>query len=151
MVKPTILVVDDEDDLRDLVRDVLESRGFTVLDAASGDAALKILEGDFLRIDLLFTDVRMPGNLNGFALAERAKAIRPDLAIVVTSGFAQPEVTKAITSIFPLLRKPFSVSDLLIIVADAVNKADGEKPPGQPGDGASEPARTSEARSHCDG
>jgi len=76
MVKPTILVVDDEDDLRDLVRDVLESRGFTVLDAASGDAALKILEGDFLRIDLLFTDVRMPGNLNGFALAERAKAIR---------------------------------------------------------------------------
>jgi CheY-like chemotaxis protein len=147
MTTPTVLVVDDGDDVRELARLMLESRGFSVLEAADGGTALKMLEGDFLRIDVLFTDVLMSGNLNGFALAERARAIRPDLAIVLTSGYVQPELARAIASAdFQFLRKPYSLHDLLRTIAEAVKSADARKSPPQADDNATEGDENSEGR-----
>ena len=85
----TVLVVEDEPILRMDAVDLLEDAGFAVVEAANGAAALKLLaERD--DIGLLFTDVHMPGQPNGFALAHQVHADRPEIAIVVCSGLHEP-------------------------------------------------------------
>lgn len=83
-----ILVAEDEEDVRLMVSEALAGAGFTVLNAATGPEALRILETD-PRIDLLFTDIMMPGGMDGFELAHRAKQPRPDLRVVYMSGFVK--------------------------------------------------------------
>jgi CheY-like chemotaxis protein len=83
--QPRILVVDDDADVLELAVLVLEDHGLEIVPAKSGPEALRILEHD-RSIDLLFTDVMMPG-MDGFTLAERARAARPDLKILYTSGY----------------------------------------------------------------
>jgi CheY-like chemotaxis protein len=82
-----ILVVEDDDDVREFAVDVLREKGYHVLEAVNGGVALVLLEQD-LPIDLLFTDIVMPGEPDGVALAERAKKLRPDLRVLYTTGFA---------------------------------------------------------------
>jgi CheY-like chemotaxis protein len=82
-----ILVVEDDDDVREFAVHVLRSNGYRVIEAVNGGVALVLLEQD-LPIDLLFTDIVMPGEPDGVALAERAKELRPDLRILYTTGFA---------------------------------------------------------------
>jgi CheY-like chemotaxis protein len=84
---PRILVVDDDEDVLDLAVLVLEEHGLEIVQAKSGAEALAVLEQD-RRIDLLFTDVMMPG-MDGFTLAERARAARPDLKVLYTTGYAR--------------------------------------------------------------
>ncbi len=86
MDAPTILVVDDELFLLEIASTHLELMGYQILMADGPKAALKILGGD-TDIDLLFSDVRMPGNIDGFELAILAKALRPDIKIVLTSAY----------------------------------------------------------------
>ena len=82
-----ILVVEDDDDVREFAVHVLRDRGYTVIEAVNGGVALVLLEQD-LPIDLLFTDIVMPGEPDGVALAERAKQLRPNLRVLYTTGFA---------------------------------------------------------------
>jgi CheY-like chemotaxis protein len=82
-----ILVVEDDDDVREFAVHVLRDNGYRVLEAVNGGVALVLLEQD-LPIDLLFTDIVMPGEPDGVALAERAKQLRPDLRVLYTTGFA---------------------------------------------------------------
>ena len=84
-----VLVVDDEPLIRALTVDALEDDGFSVLEAATGDYALTVLR---TREDIsaVVTDVEMPGQIDGFALATMAREMRPDLAIVIISGRVQP-------------------------------------------------------------
>jgi CheY-like chemotaxis protein len=82
-----ILVVEDDDDVREFAVDVLRENGYRVIEAVNGGVALVLLEQD-LPIDLLFTDIVMPGEPDGVALAERAKELRPDLRVLYTTGFA---------------------------------------------------------------
>lgn len=85
----TILVVEDEPILRMDAVDLLEQAGFAVIEAANGPAALLLLaERD--DVGLLFTDVQMPGQPNGFGLARQVHAERPEVAIVVCSGLHRP-------------------------------------------------------------
>lgn len=85
----TILVVDDDADVRELAVTLLEAVGYRILQAASADAAYRLLlERPGLHIDLLFTDIVMPGSLDGIDLAEKAQALRPDLKILFATGFA---------------------------------------------------------------
>jgi signal transduction histidine kinase len=84
----TILVVDDEADLRQLARDILEKQGYHVLMANDGRQAFRLLE-QHPEIDLLFSDIVMPNGINGYELAEKAIAIRADIKILFTSGFAE--------------------------------------------------------------
>ncbi|MER2252077.1 response regulator [Methylorubrum podarium] len=84
-----VLIVDDEDLVRMMATDMLEDAGFTVLEAASADEALEILENRS-DIGLLFTDMEMPGSMNGFALAARVAERWPHIRLMITSGRCRP-------------------------------------------------------------
>ncbi len=88
---PYALVVDDDFLIRMEVIDILEQAGFQVLYAEHGDAAFDLLKSRHPDVALLFTDVQMPGKLDGFALARRVAASWPHISIVVASGHARPE------------------------------------------------------------
>jgi CheY-like chemotaxis protein len=113
----TILVVEDDDDVRDVAVLGLDDAGYRVLVAADGDLALTTLAGDE-RIDLLFSDVVMPGVLNGFALARRAVALRPNLKVLLTTGYAdQIAANEALVARGELIAKPYRLADLIDHVA----------------------------------
>jgi signal transduction histidine kinase len=84
----TILLVEDEDQVRKLARAFLERRGYRVIEAPSGPEALKTLEAYAGAIDLLLTDMVMP-QMNGAALAERVKAMRPEIRVLFMSGYTE--------------------------------------------------------------
>ena len=86
-MRPSILVVEDEDALREVVSELLETHGYRVLAARSGDeAALLVAEG--ATVDVLFTDVRMPGALEGVDVAIHARGRHPAIHVLVVSGYA---------------------------------------------------------------
>lgn len=114
----TVLVVDDEADLASVAVSHLEGLGYRTLIAHEGARALEIIRGP-QGIDLLFSDVVMPNGVDGFQLAENAKKIRPDIKILLTSGFAadwsQQELgdsTFRAELVGDLLRKPYSKAEL---------------------------------------
>lgn len=86
----TILLVDDEVDILKITRTNLENLGYRVLCSNNGDAALKVIKSPE-HIDLLFTDIVMPGALNGYELAEAALQYRPGLKVLFTTGYAKVE------------------------------------------------------------
>ena len=109
----TVLVVDDEPLVRMLVTDVLREQGYIVIEAHDGPSGLKILES-VLRVDLLITDIGLPGGLNGRRVADKARALRPELKVLYISGFAENAAIKhghadAATSV---LTKPFAMEAL---------------------------------------
>jgi PAS domain S-box-containing protein len=87
----TVLVVDDEPTVRMLVTEVLTDLGYTAIEAADGAAGLKVLNSD-LRIDLLITDVGLPGGMNGRQVADAARNVRPDLKVLFITGYAENAV-----------------------------------------------------------
>jgi CheY-like chemotaxis protein len=105
MKERKILVVDDDPDVREYAMTVLEEQGFRVVAARDGAAALRLIDRD-PEIDLLFTDVVMPG-LNGFETARRAKTRRPDLRVLFASGYASD-----LTPAGRLLKKPYRPQQL---------------------------------------
>jgi len=113
----TVLVVEDEPSVRNLVIDVLHERGYETLEASDGQTGLQILEGQS-SIDLLISDVGLPG-LNGRQLADAARARRPDLPILFMTGYAE---NAAIAGGFldpgmEMITKPFAVDALVMRVA----------------------------------
>ncbi|WP_267358578.1 MULTISPECIES: PAS domain S-box protein [unclassified Methylobacterium] len=87
-VGETVLVVDDEPTVRMLVTEVLEDLGYAAIEAADGASGLKVLQSD-VRIDLLITDVGLPGGMNGRQMADAAKVSRPDLRVLFITGYAE--------------------------------------------------------------
>jgi signal transduction histidine kinase/FixJ family two-component response regulator len=86
--RETILLVEDEDSVRSLTRRLLEKFGYTVLEAASGPAALKLCRSRSFPIDLLLTDIIMPEGVTGRELAEQLRADNPKLKVIFTSGYS---------------------------------------------------------------
>ncbi|MBI2518511.1 MAG: PAS domain S-box protein [Opitutae bacterium] len=114
----TILLVEDDATVRTLVRFVLEHYGYTVLEADGPAAALKIWEAKEQSINLLVTDLVMPGGITGRQLADRLIALRPDLKIIYTSGYSNEVVTQQLT-LGPgrtFLHKPYPAHDLALAV-----------------------------------
>jgi CheY-like chemotaxis protein len=110
----TVLLVEDETALRDLLREVLEDNGYTVLSASDGAEALRTAERHQGRIDLLLTDVVMPG-MTGPRLAEQFTATRPEARVVYVSGYSEDAVA-SLGRLGPgavLLNKPFAAEALL--------------------------------------
>jgi len=87
--QPTILVVEDELLVREFLVEILSARGLDIIEAANADEALSALT-EHPEIRVLFTDVTMPGRLNGCDLAREVHARRPDVGLVVTSGKRLP-------------------------------------------------------------
>ena len=88
--RPYALVVDDDGLLRMTITEILEEAGFRTMEAEDGDAAILVLEQRHLDINLMFSDVEMPGSRNGFALARETAVKWPSVAIVVASGRLKP-------------------------------------------------------------
>jgi signal transduction histidine kinase len=84
----TVLVIDDEPIVRMLIVEVVEEAGYRAMEASDGPSGLKILESD-AKIDLLITDVGLPGGMNGRQVADAARLVRPDLKILFVTGYAE--------------------------------------------------------------
>jgi CheY-like chemotaxis protein len=87
-VESTILIVEDDEAVRSLVREVLDHSGYRVIEAEHGEAALEIWKEHSHEIDLLLTDMVMPGSVNGLELSLRLLAEQPDLKVIYTSGYS---------------------------------------------------------------
>ncbi|HLG17830.1 MAG TPA: ATP-binding protein [Blastocatellia bacterium] len=108
----TILLVEDEDAVRTLAREVLQAQGYSVMCAASGSQAMAVSERHEGRIDLLVTDVVMP-QMSGRELAERLAPVRPEMKVLYMSGYtADVLVHLDVSEGAPFLQKPFSPYDL---------------------------------------
>ncbi len=118
-----ILVVEDNDDVRELAESMLEMAGYDVLSAPSGERALGLLESGE-QADLLFTDVIMPGGMNGLELIERVHARRPGLPVLVTTGYMDELPGRGKPSgTLDVLSKPYQHQDLLDRVGAALRRA----------------------------
>jgi CheY-like chemotaxis protein len=119
--KAAILVVEDEPFIRLWAADLLEENGFSVLEAKDADAALELLE---CRPDvkLLFTDVQMPGSLNGMELARTVHARWPHIFLVITSGRERPTGAE-IPDDGRFVAKPYSAQELLAQVEDLLHES----------------------------
>jgi CheY-like chemotaxis protein len=111
-----VLVVEDDDVLRGMARRVLERSGFAVVEAATGDAALRLCEEHYTDLRLVLLDLTMPG-LSGEATLGEIRRRWPALPIVVSSGLV-PEDNSALAGV-PFLAKPYRPSELV----DAVRRA----------------------------
>jgi CheY-like chemotaxis protein len=120
----TILLVEDEDIVRTLVREMLESAGYAVVDAGSPARALEVAAEHEGSLDLLVTDVVMPG-MSGRDLAERLVASRPGLRVLYTSGYTQDVISHqgVLDSDTAFLEKPFSSAALRRAVRDVLDAA----------------------------
>ena len=119
-----ILLVEDDADVRESVVVNLRRFGYQVLVASDGPEALEILDrGE--RIDLLFTDLVMPGGMNGAELARRARETRPTLKVLLTSGYAAPALATRMREIegAAVLSKPYRVADLAREVRAIIDRA----------------------------
>ncbi|ABD88674.1 PAS/PAC sensor hybrid histidine kinase [Rhodopseudomonas palustris BisB18] len=108
-----ILIVEDDPFVRSYAVMCLRSLGYTVLSAVDGNEALQLLGGD-ARIDILFTDIVMPGGTNGWDLAERAQQMRPEMRVLLTSGYALETMAARarIRDGSVILTKPYRKADL---------------------------------------
>ena len=126
----TILLVDDEDDVRLVVRRMLEAKGYVVLDARDGHHALRIAGRE--PIDLLLTDVVMP-LMRGTELARRVRALVPSAKVLLMSAYKIAEITE---SQLPFIAKPFTPEALTEKVGQLLRPSGSpftRRPPARPG------------------
>jgi CheY-like chemotaxis protein len=116
-----VLIVDDEPTVRMLVTDVLGDLGYAALEAADGGSGLRILQSD-ARIDLLVTDVGLPGGLNGRQMADAARVSRPDLKVLFITGFAENALLSngQLEPGMAVLTKPFAVDTLAARIRELI-------------------------------
>ena len=121
----TILVVDDEPDLLELVVQVLEGRGYRVLSAGSGKQALEQWSQQGKDVDLLLTDMTMPDGMTGAQLADHLRADAPNLRVLYTSGHSAglPGTKFEDLNESQFLAKPYRPSKLLEVVRNCLDQA----------------------------
>ncbi|WOJ89755.1 response regulator [Methylocapsa polymorpha] len=117
---PVVLVVEDEPFVRMMGADVLEHAGFGVIEACNADEALRVLE---VRPDVrvVFTDVEMPGSLDGLALARRVHDCWPRIGVVVTSGRGHVD-EESMPNDDPFVSKPYAPKVLVLRIEEAMQR-----------------------------
>src|SRR5690606_29010248 len=115
------LLVEDEEAVRVFAARALRNKGYTVLEAVSGQHALEVLNKEDWRIDLLISDVVMP-QMDGPTLIREVRAARPDIKVVFISGYAEDAFRKSLDpgAEFDLLPKPFSLKQLAAKVKEVM-------------------------------
>ena len=118
----TVLLIDDEPTVRMLATEVLGDAGYAVIEAVDGPSGLQILNSD-VRIDLLVTDVGLPGGLNGRQVADAARVKRPDLKVLFITGYAEnAAVGNGLLDVgMAVLTKPFVMTDLINKVGELID------------------------------
>jgi len=119
-LRGTVLVVDDDPDVRGFIVDTLDSLGFRVIEAADGPSGLKRFEE--ARPDLLVLDFAMPG-MTGAEVAEAARRIAPEQPVLFVSGYADTAALERAAGDAPVLRKPFRVAEMAAAIEDALARA----------------------------
>jgi two-component system, cell cycle sensor histidine kinase and response regulator CckA len=119
--KGTILLVEDETNVREFAAAVLQQEGYTLLQAKSAENALEVWQWHSARVDLLLTDVVLPGELSGIDLGDSLQEERPTLKVVLTTGYSRESVTpRAGGKPLFVLSKPYTPRALLQAVHDAL-------------------------------
>ena len=109
----TVLVVEDEFLPRLAVSDYLRDCGYAVLEAANADEAMSVLNSVGSHVDVLFTDIQMSGDIDGFGLAQWVRANRPEVKVIITSGAVRVgDETAKLCSDGPLVPKPYRHADI---------------------------------------
>jgi signal transduction histidine kinase/ActR/RegA family two-component response regulator len=121
-----VLIVDDESTVRMLVADVLEELGYNSIEASDGGSGLQILQST-KRIDLLITDVGLPGGINGRQMADAARKDRPDLKVLFITGYAENAVLSHghLEHGMHVLTKPFSMEALARRISELLQRESG--------------------------
>lgn len=116
---PHILLVEDEDFLRELVMEILIDAGFDVVEASDGNAGIEALRSD-RRIDMLLSDIKLP-DMDGYQVAEAGNALRPGLKVILMTGYAPSPLPMSLQSVVHrVLQKPFSLDTLPGMVTEAL-------------------------------
>src|SRR5690606_19331665 len=117
-----ILIVEDDDLVRSYVISQLELMGYQVISASNGIEAMEIIQSD-TKIDLLFTDVVMPGGMSGRDLSDKALRIRPQLKVLFTSGYTENSIVHhgRLDPGVMLLSKPYSRDELTTKIRQALD------------------------------
>jgi PAS domain S-box-containing protein len=109
----TVLLVEDNPDVASVSSSLLEQLGYTVRRVADAEAALREIERN--NVDLVFSDIVMPGKIDGLDLARRLREIRPDLPILLATGYS--DAAAGVRGDFPILRKPYEIHQLSQAIA----------------------------------
>jgi len=118
----TVLVAEDNDDVRAYTVETLRQLGYRVLEAHDGPSALRLLERNEANVDLLFSDIVMPG-MSGWALAKQALGQKPDLRVLFTSGYPRDiEASGGVGRNITILPKPFTRTDLARSILGALRE-----------------------------
>jgi CheY-like chemotaxis protein len=119
----TILVVEDDADVRIYTVEVLRELGYGVIEAGDAHSALRLLRDAAVHCDLLFTDVVLPGGMNGEQLAQAAHEARPGLKVLFTTGYARNAIVHhgRVDPGVALITKPFTYADLAARVRDVLD------------------------------
>jgi CheY-like chemotaxis protein len=117
----TVLLVEDEESVRELVREALEARGYNVCSARNGNEALAIATRQQWKIDLMITDVVMPG-MGGRELATRMAAVRPGTKVLYLSGYTEDAIVHhgVLDAGTAFLQKPFTLDALACKVREVL-------------------------------
>jgi PAS domain S-box-containing protein len=123
----TILVLEDDDDVRTSTVESLREIGYRVIEAHDGPSALRLLERQ-IRVDLLFSDVVLPGGLTGAQVSAQARALRPGLKVLFTTGYARNAIVHhgRLDKGVHLITKPFSLNDLAAKIRDVLDAPDAD-------------------------
>jgi CheY-like chemotaxis protein len=117
----TVLIIDDDPAVRMLVTEVLEDLGYAAIEAADGNSGLKVLQSN-ARVDLLITDVGLPGGINGRQIADAARTSRPDLKVLFITGYAENAVMRGgyLEPGMQIMIKPFTMEALATRIQDVI-------------------------------
>jgi PAS domain S-box-containing protein len=126
----TILLVEDNDDVSHLAENYLRSLGYRVLTAGSGEEAMELLTGEDAAVDLLFTDLVMPGGMNGLVLAERVRERIPGIPVLLATGYTDDLVLQNANTMqsMDIMNKPYRRIELADRIRAALAKSTGRKP-----------------------
>jgi len=109
--KATVLVVEDESLLRELIVQELADAGFAVIEADTGENAIAILDAG-RPIDVLFTDIRLPGHVDGWEIARHARHHRPEIPVIYASGYTLDRSAQVPDSLY--LGKPYRTESVVV-------------------------------------
>lgn len=120
----TVLVIDDEEDIREVVEAVLEARGIKVLTAADGRRGLEVFRRQMEAIDVVLLDINMPG-LSGEAVFRELRTLRPDVRVLISTGYSEQEAATqfATADLAGFVHKPYTASTLVERIGTALNCA----------------------------
>jgi PAS domain S-box-containing protein len=121
--KETVLLVEDEELLRELVESLLQGKGYTVLIAADGEEAVEIFRAHQREVNLVLTDLGLP-KVDGWSACKRMKALNPNVRIIVASGYLDPEAKQEMVNggVHEFVHKPYLATELTSKVRDVLDR-----------------------------